>query len=92
MKCQNRTSEKCRGEFVLTFFDVCYFFYKTLKVFRNFEKVMKNQSVIEYSSPKYVDAYYYIDNIFSSLASSSVDAISQTAAYHSWNYLSSFLK
>lgn len=51
IKCFNKTHENCNGEFVLNVDEICYFFYKTDKIYRNYEMndlcLEKNQTEID---------------------------------------------
>lgn len=64
LKCLNETVKSCKGEFVLTILDSCYFFYKTYKTYYNRDTndlcLKKNLTEVDFRSESAVNIFFYL--------------------------------
>lgn len=84
IKCSNRTSEKCDGEFVLTIYDTCYFLYENDNIYKISEMnsfcQKKNQTEVDLSSKYPIFVYTFLWDI--------VFPINNNSYILPWNYFS----
>lgn len=68
--CYNRTNENCKGEFVLTIYDTCYFLYKVNFTYYNSDTndlcMKKNQTEVDLPTKNADLVLLYVTEIFKS--------------------------
>lgn len=89
LKCSNRTEFECKGKFVITLYDTCYFLHEIDRSYRNYETndlcMKRNQTEVDLRTRYPLEVLAYLTLVFGRIQS---DQTFVEGSYVPWKYLS----